>query len=72
MVVVVEVGLIVLGTHSCVGNSSGSGVNCEVGGGKVGVGDGGGGVMTSTSVLVGVDSSPICGGVVGHWGNGVM
>ena len=72
---VVGVGLIVLGTHSCVGISSGSGVNCEVGG-KVGVGDGGRGATTSALVLGGVDSSPICGevggGVVGCWGGGVM
>ena len=73
---VVGVGLIVLGTHSCVGTSSGSGVTCEVGGGKVGIGDGGRGATTSALVLGGVDSSPICGGVeggvAGHWGGGVM
>ena len=73
---VVGVGLIVLGTHSCVGTSSGSGVNCEVGGGKVGVGDGGIGATTSALVLGGVDSSPVCGGVgggvAGRWGDGVM
>ena len=42
-------------------------MNCEVGGG---------GVMTSASVLGGVDSSPICGGVggrvVGCGGDGVI
>ena len=73
---VVGVGLIVLGTPSCVGTSSGSGVNCEVGGGKVGVGGGGRGATTSALVLGGVDSSPNCGGVwggvAGRWGGGVM
>ena len=73
---VVGVGLIVLGIHSFVGTLSGSGVNCEVGGGKVGVGDGGRGATTSALVLGGVDSSPVCGGVgggvAGRWGGGVM